>query len=560
MGRRRFLDSDRGTDVTSISPERSNQRASTSWLALLLVVASALHFLGGNVADPDLWGHLRYGEMILGGHGLPRADVFSYTALGAPFYDHEWLSDLVFAALYAVGGSAALVMLKLLACATMLGAILDASRTLEERLTPGERAHPLVVAAVLIAALAVIAPGATFRPQLFTMLFLAVEVAVLLRGDRRLRAGATLPLELAGLPLLLLVWANLHGGFLVGLGLVGIYGAATIGEALLARLRGHRGAFTTRQLGALAAVCVLAVAAPIVNPYGVELYRYLRNTLDMHDEISEWHPVVLLSAEFFRFKLLCVAVASAIAVLWKRRRAAATSASLLAWLVPFLGIAALSAFRHQRHTVLFGIAAAPILIVAVEQARRRAIARWPVLVPRRPVFLTAACGALAIAALQLQGFAAQTARDGMSIRFGRIDYPIDAVEFLRANGIRGNIAMPFEWGAYAISKLGPESRVFIDGRFEAVYPPQVIDDYFAFMNGAPGWERLIDAYPTDVVVVQRWRNIHPRLFAHPDLVYVYSDPASLVFVRRTPANDETLLRLASLTGRTDFPRPPTVFP
>jgi hypothetical protein len=88
----------------------------------------------------------------------------------------------------------------------------------------------------------------------------------------------------------------------------------------------------------------------------------------------------------------------------------------------------------------------------------------------------------------------------------------------------------------------------------------VIDDYFAFMNGTPGWERLLEAYPTDVVVVQRWRNIHPRLFAHPDLVYVYSDPASLVFVRRTPANDETLVRLASLTDRTDFPRPPTVFP
>ena len=113
---------------------------------------------------------------------------------------------------------------------------------------------------------------------------------------------------------------------------------------------------------------------------------------------------------------------------------------------------------------------------------------------------------------------------------------------------------------FAISKLGAESRVFIDGRFEAVYPPQVIGDYFAFMNGTPGWERLLDAYPTDVVVVQRWRNIHPRLFAHPDFVYVYSDPASLVFVRRTPANDETLLRLASLPDRNDFPHPATVFP
>jgi hypothetical protein len=141
-----------------------------------------------------------------------------------------------------------------------------------------------------------------------------------------------------------------------------------------------------------------------------------------------------------------------------------------------------------------------------------------------------------------------------------MDYPVDAVEFLKANGIHGNIAMPFEWGAYAIAKLGDDSRVFIDGRFEAVYPPQVIADYFAFMNGTKGWERLLDAYPTDVVVVQRWRNIHPRLFADPDFVYVYSDPASLVFLRRSKRNDATLVRLASLRDRTDFPRSQTVFP
>jgi len=307
-------------------------------------------------------------------------------------------------------------------------------------------------------------------------------------------------------------------------------------------------------------VCLLAVAAPLVNPYGVELYTYLAATLDMHDEISEWYPVELLSTHFLRFKLLVVATVAGAAVLWERRRATSGATALLAWLLPFLAVAAYSAFRHQRHTVLFAIVAMPPLAVAAEQVRRFATGRWPVLVPRRPVFAAAASGALAVAAFQLWGFAAQVARDGATIRFGRIDYPVDAVEFLRTHGIKGNVAMPFEWGAYAISKLAPESRVFIDGRFEAVYPPQVIEDYFAFMHGTPGWERLIEEYPTEVVVVQRWRNIHPRLFAHPDLEYVYSDPAALVFVRRTPTNDDALTRLVSLPDRSAFPRLPTVFP
>lgn len=529
-------------------------------LAVLLVLASALHFLGGNIADPDLWGHLRYGQMILEGHGLPREDVFSYTAPGAPFYNHEWGTDLLFASIFAVAGSAGLVIYKLLVSAGMLLAMWDASRSLAGEVLGRRRLHPLVVAACMIAALAVISPGATFRPQLATMLFLAVETALLLRGDRRLReSDVVLPWQLAVLPLVMVVWANLHGGFLVGLGMLGCYGAATLAREAFGRMRGVPTDLSLRQLGALCALGLLCIAAPLVNPYGVELYVYLAETLDMHDQISEWYPIELLSTEFFRFKLLVVVSVAAIALLIERlgRDLVRTP---LAWLVPFLAVATLASFRHQRHTVLFGIAAMPVLAVAADEAVRMVLVRWPTLRLRRPVLAAIAVGALGVATLQLSWFGQKLARDGLSIRYGRIDYPVDAVEFLRTHDLRGNVAFPFEWGAYAISKLAPESRVFIDGRFEAVYPPQVIEDYFAFMNGTEGWERLLDEYPTEIVVVQRWRNIHPRLFARPDFAYVYSDPAALVFVRRTPTTEEALDRLASGANRLDFPRHPTVFP
>jgi hypothetical protein len=529
-------------------------------LASLLVTATALHFLAGNVADPDLWGHVRYGQMILDGHGLPREDVFSYTAPGAPFYDHEWLTDLVFASLFAVGGSAALVALKLLLSAIMLLAMLDAIRRTWECLTPDTPPHPLTIAAVLIAALAVIAPGATFRPQLFTMVFLALEVSLLLRADRRFESGSVVPPQLVALPPMVLAWANLHGGFLVGLGLLGVYCATRIGSALVQRARGVVADLEPQQMIALGAVGLIALAAPLVNPYGVLLYTYLADTLDMHGEISEWFPVALFDTEFLRFKLLCLAAIVSAVLAWRLPRPEPRARVLLAWMTPFLVVTAVLAFRHQRHTVLFGIAVAPLLVIGCEQLRRWALRRWPELQPRRPVFAAVAGGALAIALVQVWGFGRTLVRDGLEIRYGRLDYPIDAVEFMRTHDIKGNVAMPFEWGAYAIAKLAPDSRVFIDGRFEAVYPPQVIDDYFAFMHGSDGWERLLDAYPTDVVVVQRWRNIHPRLFAHADFQYVYSDPAALIFVRRSPANDPALERLASLGDRFDFPRNETVFP
>jgi hypothetical protein len=562
------------------SSEPAEGRSAEWWLAGLLLLGCGLHFLGSNVADPDLWGHLRYGDMILDGHGLPREEVFSYSAPGAPFYDHEWLADLVTAALYRLGGSAALVVFKLLLSAAMIALLIDAARSVGRLVWSSEKLRPLTVALVLIPVLAVIHPGASFRPQLFTMLFLALEGALLARADVRMTCDggdasgspkrSRIGWELAVLPPLLLVWANLHGGFLVGLGIFGLFGGVVALRAWLPRLL-SRSAETvgaertdtigTRDVVMVGGIVVLAILAPLVNPYGVELYTYLGATLDMHDEITEWYPVTLLSTAFFRFKLLVAASAIAAAGLWWWRGSLASVSRALDWRVPALAVAALYAFRHQRHTVLFAEVAAPLLLVAAEEARRAVLARWPGLDGRSPaVWRACAAGFAAVALFQIGSFADQVRRDGLEIRFGRLDYPIDAVEFLRTHGLGGNVAFPFEWGAYAIRELAPEARVFIDGRFEAVYPERVIRDYFAFTSGREGWERLLDDYPTEVVVVQRWRNIHPRLFARPDLEYVYSDPAALVFVRRTPANAEALDRLARLPDRNVFARRDTFLP
>jgi hypothetical protein len=541
-------------------------REAIRWLAVLIVVASALHFLGGRAADPDLWGHLKYGEQILAQGRVPKVDVFSYTAPGQPFYDHEWLSDAAFAALYRVAGAPGLIGLKVALCTLMLLAMLDAARTIGREIGGLGSLHPLTVAAVLVLALAVIEPGATFRPQLFTMAFLAVEGALLSRADRRLRGSAARAVgwELCVLPPLLLLWANLHGGFVVGVGLLALFAAVIAQRAVIGSAGSARDARLDRRAlgtaGAVASLALLGALAPLVNPYGLELFSYLGRTLGMHDEITEWYPVPLLSTEFLRFKLMVLATAGGCALLWSMRREQTVVARLLDWRAPFLALAALYALRHQRHTVLFAIAAAPLLVVAAEQARLRLLERWPSLRPSREVFASAAAGAALVAAFQLYGVAADVREHGAAIRFGRLDYPADAVEFLRTHGFSGNVAMPFEWGAYAIWKLAPDSRVFIDGRFEAIYPPRVIDDYFAFMHGTDGWEKLLDDYPTDVVVVQRWRNIHPRLFKRPDLTYVYSDPAAFVFVRRTPTTSEALARLALVADRHDYPPPETVFP
>ena len=528
-------------------------------LAALVLAGGLVHFFGANVADPDLWGHLRYGTMMWDGQ-FPHFDTFSYTAAGERFFDHEWFSDLLTAGLWHLAGSGGLILAKLLIGVAIVALLRDAAREWGRCWFPAFQPHPLTEALVLVFALAVISPGASFRPQLWTMLLLAAQLSLLARAERRLLSRSydgRIGWELALQPPLLALWANLHGGFLVGIAVLGLFVTAGVLRALCglypARLR-------PRAALLLAGIGLLSVAAPVLNPWGIDLYTYLWRTIGDHGAISEWHPVELLDPNFLRFHLMVFGSLASVVFLWRSGR---QPRGLLRtqWLWPLLVFSAFYALRHQRHTVLFAEVAVPVLVVALERARQMLLHRHPAWAPSRFVRRSVAAALLLIVGLQVGGYARGLARDGLEIRFDRFEYPVDAVAFLQANGLRGNVALPFEWGAYGNWKLGDEFRVFIDGRFEAVFPPRVIEDYFRFTEGVAGWERLLDEYPTEIVVVQRWRGIHPRLFARDDLHYVYSDPAALVFVRSTATNAAALDRLARLAdGRLAFERRETVFP
>ncbi len=410
---------------------------------------------------------------------------------------------------------------------------------------------------MLVVAFAALAPGASFRPQLFTMLGLGVEWALLLRADARLfGAGAPVGWELAVVPLLLLAWTNAHGGFPIGVALDFVFVAGVFARSLVARA-GHERAPSARALAAVAASGVATLAATAVNPYGTGLHRYLATTLAEHGRITEWMPIPLLSAAHAPFELL-VAATVACAVPWL---AARTSRSArLDWPIAFVALAIVAAFRHQRHSVLAAIVATPVLLVAAEHVRRRAVVAMPSLVPRRPVAAAIGVGVLGVALLQLVQVTARFGESGLSIRYAREEFPADAVAFLAAHDVRGNMAVQFEWGGYTLLHLGDRARVFLDGRYEASYPPAVIDDYFAFVEARPGWARVLDAYPTDGVMLDRTAAVVPRLDERPDLVRVYADRTAVVYLRRTAANAAAIASATTLAARAPATRELTLFP
>jgi hypothetical protein len=458
----------------------------------LLLCASCVYFFSTNDADPDLWGHVFFGRQILASGAVPRLDTYSYTNPGRPWVDHEWLAQVAFAALYDRLGAAGLLLLKLLIGSSTFVLVLWRLRA---------RGSAWVWGGVGLLTVAVLARGFAFRPQIFTYLGTALTLAVLdlhQRGSRR---------TLWVLPALFALWANLHGGFPLGLGVVAIFAAAAMLQEPA----------TALQIGL---VVLASLAATMLNPYGSALLAYIWNELRRAHPITEWQPAAIGDTGQFAFFVMLAAFVATLA--WVRDWRAH------AWEVLLAVAAAALALRHQRHTPVFALCAATPLARQLQAAgawlgRRSGTALSP-----------ASGGAIGIALLTLAGLqlfltGRRVERDGLQIVFASEDYPVAAVRALRAVEARANLAVPLEWGEYVLWFLAPRVKVSIDGRFATAFSEQVVRDNFDFFAGTPGWRRLIEDYPTDAALVPHGSAC--PLATLPGWQLVYEDAVARMYAR-----------------------------
>ncbi len=251
--------------------------------------------------DPDLWGHLRFGLDALASGRLPITDPYSFTQ-DVPWINHEWLSEVVQAIAYRGAGMFGLVLLK----AALLGGAFALLARATARIAEEHRWW------LLAAGIVGVAPGAfTMRPQLWTMLF----VPLLWHALNRRR-------WLAAIPVIFAVWANLHGGWIVGAGVGGLW--------LVGRTIDQRAA---RLPIAEAAALAAGVLATLINPYGWGLWRFLITTVRPSRDIGEWRPL-WEQGEPSAASVWLIVAAVIVAPTLLRRRAALTWAGVLpvAWL------------------------------------------------------------------------------------------------------------------------------------------------------------------------------------------------------------------------------------
>lgn len=476
------------TDAPSASPARAVARN-----ALLLVLAALGLSLVMVDTDPDLWGRMAYArDWVATGGIAPRFDPYSYTAPGAPWIDHEWGFNWAAWLSYRALGWPGLRLLRLLLFALTL-TLCFRDDPPEEAASPLRPVRGLLIGLPL--ALGFVGP----RAQAFTFLLTAWMLSCL----RRSRAGGPkwIVLGVAPMPL----WLNLHGGFLAGLGIAGLWGAARFVEALRDRDR--------RTALALVGAGALCVASLPLSPWGLRFVPFMLRTSTMpRPFVYEWDPPAFLGPHWFMAMLLLAFAAYRIARGQQRR-----------WpeLLVLAAVAVL-AFQHQRHLSFLALGVAFCAPASLRGQRPVA--------PDAPGLLWVGrgvgAGALAVAALAaVRLFDKPPAEPA---------FPARAVAYARAQGISGGALVDFEWSQYVLFQAWPQLKVAFDGRYEEVYPDEVAARYFAWHYGREGWQKLPEDPATRLALVRSGSSREARLKALPGWTRAYEDGVAALYVKTRP--------------------------
>jgi hypothetical protein len=467
------------------SPRRSLLYYSPALVLLLIVVADS-----AQIPDSDLWGHLRFGQAVLAsGHVISR-DTYSYSAAGGVWRNHEWLTEILMATLYNNFGVVGLKLWKF-ACV--------AATTILMSLGMAETgASPAIQLNILALAALAMVPQNQFRPQIFTFMLFAATLLLLVRDNYRGHAQLRIVVPI------MMLWGNLHGGFIIGIATLWLY-AAVVG---FQDLVDGRGLGRSLRLGLIALAGTLAT---LISPYGIDAWLVVMNALRDYSAqpiIADWQPLLHAIALGWHTRPVIVVffvcglfmmVAFATAVIREPRGGD----------LPLVAIAAMlatAAFTAVRNLPLAMIACASPLARHAEliAARRRRIASTaaPASAPPDAMPIDIRSGvspwlalAVAIALAVFGGLFSSRLKLNT-------DSPISAVAFMRDHDLHGNVLSNFADGEYLIWHL-PDSRVFIDGRYDTVYPGQVVNQYLAFINGSPAALSVLHAWPHDFVLLPR---------------------------------------------------------
>lgn len=471
----------------------------------LLIFSAVFSALARTEADPDLWGHLRYGLEVLNSGWVTHVDPYSYLTEGYKWINHEWLAEVIMAFSWNVAGATGLILFKILLGMLTLG-------LLYRHLTTSG-APPLRAAILLLAGMALMMPTlTTARPHLFTLLFFTLTLLIL---DK---AGAGHYGWLWALTLVFALWANLHGGFLAGLGAVGLW-------LLLHR---PQDLHSYRQI---LPPTLLSFAAPLLNPYGPALVIFLARSMVFHfPVVSEWQPLGLASPLGLAYLIFLTVMILGLFFTRQPRQPFRITLFCIMALLPLIA---------TRHLPLFIITSLVFISEYVFDSWDRARPEKPW--RGSPSILTGGLGAVSVLLLVFGGIHLGS----IPLPDQPVRYPVEAVELLKESGVSGNLAVVhFDWGDYALWHLSPKIKVSIDTRLNMTYPDEIYRENLSFDLGVGDWDALLRKHPTDLALINKGAAAYNLMKLRGDWVLVYEDAFSALFVKQDSPAAEPLERAA----------------
>jgi hypothetical protein len=481
-------------------------------LFVTLFVYLSLFIGKGLLGDGDTGYHIRAGEYILDTLSIPRKDMFSFHSPAIPWTAHEWLSEVIMSLVHNLAGLTGIVVFFSLVISLTYYVYFKILRKYTNNILLAIIFSLLVITSSQIHWLA--------RPHIFSLLLMVIWYYLMdlfQYKDKNL---------LYLLPLIMLVWVNLHGGFVAGFMIISVYLAGNLLSIITSACADrHYYKQKVKHLSIITAACLVT---SLINPYGYHILLFpfkLVSSKLIIDSVSEFMSPNFHEPGVFKYMLLLMIAFFA----WSRKRLNTIEILLV---LLFTNMALYSA----RYIPLFAIITAPIVLRKTETLLNETNNKFIDFLKKRADKFSSIDNSAKGFLWPLAG----TAFVLLAVVNGNLHYgfdpklkPVSAVEFMKKEAISGNMFSSDEFGDYIIYAAWPEYKVFIDGRLD-MYGTSKFKEYKEIVSFKSDWEKTLDKYKITWIIFSSDSPLSRHLLQLDKWKLIYADEVTDIFVKNIP--------------------------
>jgi hypothetical protein len=477
-----------------------------------------------NAADFDMWARLAVGSIVFQTGHVLKTDIFSYADVKSLWVDHEWGTGVLFYTLAHFFGDMGLFALKFLLIFSIFLLIAKIIKLSDKNIN----LDPMML--ILLGLSTFPSLIATVRSQLFTYLFFTLWIYLL----EKIKRGENKLLWL--FPLTMLLWVNLHGGFLAGFGLIAVYIAGDL--------------ISKKSIVKYLKILAFTLPVTLINPYGFAFWQYILQAVSMNrPHIFEWQhfnifgPIITFYGVpahlFIGFEILFILTVFSLIYSIKNKIYQGPHKLVLLFITLILGLS------HQRHIIFFVLTSFSLFYVY----HINIIRHFTAIVSDKfgkNFIINIIKTKNALVVLLIMFILSSPMLYNFKILSIPYLYPVGAIEFIVQNDLKGNVFVPYRWGSYALWKLYPQCLVSVDGRYEEVYPDKVFDMaadfsgdidpdwrlYKDISSPAKNWMEFISTYHTDIIILPKIPINELKIKELKDWKVVYEDYLTYVLLSK----------------------------